>query len=90
MSKRAALIYRSNMRNTEKVAFVIKEGLEDAGFKVSLKKTEKAGGIDYVEYDLVCVGFPSYEWHPPKPMADLLKRNLNKHRKERGVKLGAL
>ena len=78
------------MRNTEKVACVIKEGLEDAGFKVSLKKTEETEGIDYLEYDLVCVGFPSYEWHSPKPVVDLLKRNLNKHRKKRGVKLGAL
>jgi len=89
MLKTAVIIYWSKTGNTKKVASAIKEGLEDTGFKVSLKTTEESGDIDYFDYDLVCIGFPSYEWHPPKPMADLLKSKLNKHRKEGRVKLGA-
>lgn len=87
--KKAVVIYWSKTGNTEKVAFKIKEGLENAGVNVSIKKTENAGGVDYFDYDLVCLGFPSYEWHPPKPMTDLLTSNLNRHRKEGKVKPGA-
>jgi hypothetical protein len=87
--KKAIIIYWSKTGNTEKVAFKIKEGLEDAGVDVSVKKTEDAGDIDYFDYDLVCIGFPSYNWHPPKPVTDLLSSNLNKHRKEGKVKLNA-
>ena len=87
--KKAIIIYWSKTGNTEKVAFKIKEGLEDAGVNVSVKKTEDAGDIDYFDYDLVCIGFPSYDWHPPKPVTNLLSNNLNKHRKEGKVKLNA-
>jgi hypothetical protein len=87
--KNAAIIYWSKTGNTEKVAFNIKEGLENAGVSVSLKTTENADDIDYFDYDLVCIGFPSYEWHPPKPMVDMLITNLNKHRKEGRVKPSA-
>ena len=87
--KKAVIIYWTNTGNTERVAYAIKEGLEDAGAEVSIMKTGDAGDVDYLDYDLVCIGFPSYEWHPPKPMTDLLKSKLVKHRKEGMVKLGA-
>jgi len=87
--KTAVIIYWSKTGNTEKVASAIKEGLEEAGVGVSMMRTEEAGDIDYFDYDLVCIGFPSYGWHPPKPMTDLLKSKLNKHRQEGRIKLGA-
>lgn len=87
--KNAVIIYWSKTGNTQKVAFAIKEGLEEAEVKVSIKRPEEAGDIDYFDYDLVCIGFPSYAWHPPKPMTNFLKSKLNKHRKEGRVKLGA-
>lgn len=89
MVKTALVIYWSKTGNTEKVARSVREGLEEAEVQVSFIRVEEAGDIDYFDYDLVCVGFPSYEWNPPKPMTDLLKRNLNKHRKEGKVKLSA-
>ena len=87
--KRAAIIYWSKTGNTEKVAFAIREGLEEAGVRVSMKKAEEAEDIDFFDYDLVCVGFPSYQWHPPKPITDFLNSKMNKYRKEGRVKLGA-
>ena len=86
MAKKAVIIYWSKTGNTEKVAHSIKEGLDDAGLEVSLLKTDKAEDIDYFDYDLVCIGFPSYFWHPPKPMDDLLKKNFRKHRSEGKIK----
>lgn len=87
--KRAVIIFWSKTGNTEKVACSIREGLEDAGVEVSVSRAEEAGDVDYFDYDLVCVGFPSYEWHPPKPIADLLKSKLNEHRREGRIRPGA-
>lgn len=89
MSKRAVIIYWSKTGNTERVASEINEGLAEAGVDVSLMRVEEAEGVDYFDYDLVCLGFPSYQWHPPKPVVDLLNRNLNVHRREGRVRPGA-
>ena len=84
--KSAIVIYYSNTGNTEKVANSIKAGLQDARFKVDLKKAEEAAEIDFFSYDLVCVGSPSIEWQPAKPMADLLKAKLNSYRDQGKIK----
>lgn len=87
--KKAAIIYWTKSGNTEKVAVTIKEGLENAGLDVTYLRVEEAKGLDYFDYDLVCIGFPSYEWTTPRPMTIFLKTNLAKHRKEDLVKAGA-
>jgi flavodoxin len=87
--KTAVMIYWSKTGNTEKVALAIKEGLERAGVKVSAKRAEEAADVDFFDYDLVCIGSPSYEWHPPKPMEDLLKMKINNYRKQGKVNLCA-
>jgi flavodoxin len=84
--KSALIIYFSNTGNTEKVAYAIKEGLETAGLKVDLKKTQEASEVDFFDYDLVCVGSPSIEWQPAKPIADLLKAKLNFYRDQGKIK----
>jgi hypothetical protein len=84
--KRAAIIYWSRTGNTEKVAQAIRDGLEYAGMEVSVMVAEEAGGINYFDYDLVCLGFPSHEWHPPKPMVDFLREKLDEHRKQGRIK----
>jgi flavodoxin len=58
--KTALMIYWSKTGNTEKVAYAIKEGLEETGVQVTMKRTEEAEDIDYFDFDLVCVGAPSY------------------------------
>jgi flavodoxin len=85
----AVIIYWSKTGNTEKVAMSIKEGLEAAGVDTLLKRAEEAEGIDFFEYDLVCVGMPSYQWHPPGPMDSFLKNIFNEYRKKGRVKLEA-
>jgi flavodoxin len=83
------IIYWSKTGNTEKVALCLKEGLEIAGSEVILKRTEEAEDIDFYNYDLTCIGFPSYHWHPPEPMADFLKRKFSNYLKKGHVKTGA-
>jgi multimeric flavodoxin WrbA len=88
-SMEAIIIYWSNTGNTEKVAFAIHEGLKDAGANVSIHKVEEMGEVDFFDYDLVCVGFPSYFWSVPKPMEEFLKGRFGQYRKEGHVKWGA-
>lgn len=73
----AVVVYWSRTGNTEKAAHAIRDGLEAGGADVELRTAEEAEGIDYYDYDLVCIGFPSYQWSPPQPVVDLLKE---KHR----------
>ena len=74
--KSGLIIYWSSTRNTEKVVYAIKEGLESSGLKIELKRPQDAAGTDFFDYDLVCVGSPSIKWQPAKPIADFLKGKM--------------
>lgn len=57
---------------------------------VELKKPHEASNLDFFDYDLVCVGSPSFEWQPAKAMTDLLKTKLALYRTLGKVKPSAL
>jgi flavodoxin len=80
--KSALIVYFLSTGNTQKVAYAIKEGLENGGFQIDLKKPQEAIEVDFYSHDLVCVGSPSIEWQPAKPVADLLKAKLNLYRSQ--------
>jgi flavodoxin len=84
--KSALIVYFSSTGNTQKVAYAIKEGLEAEGLAVDLKKPQEAAEVDFYGYDLVCVGSPSIEWQPAKPITDLLKAKLNFYRSQKKIK----
>ncbi len=83
------MVYWSQTGNTEKVAQAIKLGLEEAGVNVTVKKPADAASVDYLDYDLVCVGSPSIQWHPAKPIDDFLKNKLAAYRKQGSIKPSA-
>ena len=83
------MIYHSRTGKTEKVALAIKEGLESAGLNVVMKRIEESEGVDFLEYDLVCIGSPTYQWHPPPAMDEFLKKKHNKYCDEGKIKLAA-
>jgi hypothetical protein len=87
--KQAAIIYWSKTGNTEKVAFAVKEGLDRAGLKVTLLRTEDAEDLDLYAYDLICIGSPSYQWHPPQPVTNFLQKKFEQYRRLGRIKLGA-
>ena len=87
--KQAAIIYWSKTGNTEKVAFAVKDGLDRAGLTVSLLRTEDAEDLDLYAYDLICVGSPSYQWHPPQPVTNFLQKKFEQYRRLGRIKLGA-
>jgi len=86
---KVAILYWSKSGNTEKVASAIKEGLETAGAQVSMMKTEVAAEVDYFAFDLVCLAFPSYQWHPPEPVDDFLKKKNQAYRNQGRIQLTA-
>jgi hypothetical protein len=45
--------------------------------------------VDWFDYDLVCLGFPSYQWHPPKPVDDYLRSKFARYRQDGRIKTGA-
>jgi hypothetical protein len=87
--KTALIVYWSNTGNTEKVAKAIEQGLKESGMQVKLEKIDEAEDLDYFDYDLVCVGCPSYSWHPPEPMTKFLKAKFNKYRDSGKIKPSA-
>jgi len=86
---KTAVIYWSKTGNTRKVAFAIKDALESAGADVLFNTTEEAHDIDFYDYDLVCAGFPTHQWHPPKPANKFFMNKLSDYRKRGCVRLGA-
>jgi multimeric flavodoxin WrbA len=86
---KALIVYWTKTGNTEKVALAIREGLEEAGAGVIFLTVKDAGDVDLFAYDLVCIGFPSYNWSPPEPMNRFLNSKLRAYAKENRVKTGA-
>jgi hypothetical protein len=85
----AVVIYWSKTGNTEKAARAIRDGLEAGGARVQLRTVEEAGDVDYYAYDLVCVGFPSYQWSPPEPVVRWLKRKHRQYDRQGRVRVNA-
>ena len=78
----ALIVYTSNTGNTKKVANAIKEGLETNAINVKTVDPKQAVSEDFFSYDLVCVGSPSIQWSPAKPISDLLKTKLDQYRNQ--------
>lgn len=87
--KNALIVYSSSTGNTAKVAQAIREGLEAAGINVAVKRPEEAQTVDFFDYDLVCVGSPSIQWHHAKSLDDFLKAKLATYRKQGAIEPSA-
>lgn len=86
---KALILYFSATGNTEKVAKAIRKSMRNAGVEPVVKNVKEAEGVDLYDYDLVCLGAPSYEWLPPRPVQEFLRKKLSEYRKLGYVKLCA-
>jgi hypothetical protein len=86
---KAAIVYWSKTGNTQKVAEAIARTLSQANVEVEVTTPQDAGDLDWYDYDLICLGFPSYHWHPPAPMDEYLKRAFVRYRKQKRILVGA-
>ncbi len=87
--RKALIVYFSTSGNTEKVAYAIRQGLEEGGMQVEVKKPHEAGDVDYFDYDLVCIGSPSVEWQPAKSILDFLGKKMMESRRKGRSRLSA-
>jgi flavodoxin len=85
--KQAAIIYDSKTGNTEKVALAIRDGLQKGGIEVLVEKVETAHHIDFFNYDLICIGSPSYMWHPLDSINKFLTKKHENYRNKGLIKL---
>lgn len=87
---RANLIYFSKSGNTAKVARVINEELEAAGYKVQVTDLAKdEAGPELIGADLVALGFPSYMWNMPEPVFKYLAGEFKRYKNQGAVVVGA-
>ena len=75
---KAAILYWTKSGNTEKVALAIKECIQSIGVEVEYLRVDEAKDLDFFDYDLICLGFPSYRWQPPKPVDNFLVGDFTK------------
>jgi flavodoxin len=86
---KAAIIYWTKSGNTEKVATAIRDALGSFFDEVAYLNVKDAGDLDYFDYELICLGFPSYQWRPPKPVEDFLKDHHKRYGKEDRIHAGS-
>jgi flavodoxin I len=86
---RAAVVYWSKTGNTEQVAQTIERTLQAKDVDVTCCRVEEAADLDWFAYDLLCLGFPSYSWSPPKPMDNWLKNKFATYRGGGRVRTGS-
>ena len=76
MTLRTLVIYYSPGGNTKRVAEAICRGLERAQATVTLLPLHRAGEVSFDDYELVCLGCPSYHFSPPAPVRRYLEHCL--------------
>lgn len=82
----ALVMYLSPGGNTKKVAETIHNTLTSGGIDSVLKTVEEAKADDIFDYDIVCLGAPSYMWQPPAPVQDYIKGKMGEYNKKGVIK----
>jgi flavodoxin len=86
---KALIIYWSATGNTEKVALVIHQTLVREGITTVVRKVADAAPEELYDYDLVCLGAPSYSFQPPEPVQRFIKDKMKLHGERGDIKIGA-
>lgn len=86
---KALILYWSATGNTEKIANTIESSLAKANVDVKTVKIPDGADIDLFEYDLVCLGTPSYQFLPPEPVINYAKETMKRCHESGAIKLCA-
>jgi len=81
--------YYSKMGNTEKMAQIIAEKMEEQDFVVDLKRVEETKVDDLLEYDCLILGSPTYYGSMAWPIKKLLDDSIKYHGRLKGKVGGA-
>lgn len=82
------VIYYSRSGNTEKMANIIAESMNEAGLDTECKKVDKVKANDLLSYDAIVIGSPTYYGHMAAPIKQLIDDAVSFHGKLDG-KIGA-
>lgn len=80
------ILYWSATGNTEKVAGSIRQALTREGISPVYKKVDEAETEDFLDYDFVFMGAPSYMWAPPEPVQKYVRAKMEYYREKGSLK----
>lgn len=80
---KALILYWSATGNTEKIAQKISDCLLKHGIHPVVKRITASGDDELLDFDLVFLGSPSYQFLPPEPVQSFIKQKMKIHN-ERG------
>jgi len=86
----ALVIYYSPGGNTRRVAEALTQGLEESGARVILVDLQTQEPPNWDDFDLVCLGAPSYHFSVPRPMERYCRRILSEASRKGRVPLGGV
>jgi flavodoxin len=81
------IIYYSKTGNTKKVSDVLFDFLKTSCEVLDYHDIEGLKEADFYKYDLICLGFPSYMWRPPKEVDDFVRNKYAEYNDQGKVKL---
>ncbi|MBC7219811.1 MAG: flavodoxin domain-containing protein [Hadesarchaea archaeon] len=82
---RVLVLYWSFTGNTEMVARTIAEAVKESGHGCELMKIGPDLEADWLDYDLVFIGSPVYEFLPPQNVISYLRNRFHHYRDEREI-----
>jgi hypothetical protein len=83
------ILYWSATGNTGKVACRIESVLRRSGLNPLLKKLPEGAEEELLDYDLVFLGAPSFQFLPPDPVQQYVKNKMKLHNQRGDVVPGA-
>jgi NAD(P)H dehydrogenase (quinone) len=73
------VIYYSRTGNTEEMAQIIAESMNESGLKTDCKKVDKVKAKDLLGYDAIVIGSPTYYGHMAGPVKELIDQTVAFH-----------
>lgn len=83
------VVYYSRTGNTERMANEVGEGVRDEGVEVKIKKAEKTKAKEFLEYDGIIIGSPTYYGTMAWEIKRLIDESVNFHSQLEGKVGGA-
>lgn len=71
------------------MAEAIGEGIDRGGLCVTSLQIKEAHGVDWMDYSLLVICTPSYQWRPPEEMDDYIHSKFKEYGRRGYVELGS-
>lgn len=89
MTLKALVLYHSVTGNTKKVAQALQEGLEAGDCSVTVRAIADGVSEDLLDFDLVCIGTPSYQFLPHRVVLEFVAERMRLHSQRGDIRVRA-